>query len=299
MKRFFLAICILLGVLLTSCATSPPMELVRKSVISYENGAEKVRFVYEYTYDSEGKLVSESHFSGENEKIYDLFFSYDEHGRCVSAEAKKAEGASVVYQGTVGWEYDEQGRVTALISETGRVMEYTYDEDGRVTRRASCGTTSRDDYFKWEEYEFLPDGVIQKEAWCNGWEAPSVKLCRETRDEEGRAILREYMRESERQVYRKNFFEYDGKGWIVRVENWSGADEFSEVTPKSELLLTYDDAGRLLNVLTRDLNTSEPINEYRYEYREIAPSADFSPSHFEKQQEEILDNLLDFKLKFF
>ena len=298
MKRFFVVICILLGVLLTACAAPPPMELVRKSVISYENGVEKVRFVYEYTYDSEGKVISEAHFNGENEKIYDLFFSYDEHGRCVSAEAKKAEGASVVYQGTVGWEYDEQGRVTALISETGNVMEYTYG-DGRVIRRASCSTSSRDDYYEWEEYEFLPDGVIQQRSWRAGWEEPSVKLCRETRDEEGRAILREYMRENERQVYRKNFFEYDGKGRIVRVENWSGADEFSEATPKTELLLTYDDAGRLLNVLTRDLNTSEPIDEYRYEYREFTPSSDFTPSHFEKQQQEHLDAFLDFELKFF
>lgn len=153
--------------------------------------------------------------------MIDLFFSYDEHGRCVSAEAKKAEGASVVYQGTVGWEYDEQGRVTALISKTGKVVEYTYDEEGRVTRRAFCGVTSREDDYTWEEYEFFEDGVIRKEVWYDDWEKPSVKLCRETRDEAGRAILREYMRESERQVYRKNFFEYDGKGRIDLLEDYA------------------------------------------------------------------------------
>ena len=298
MKRFFLAICILLGVLLTSCAATPPMELASVTAISRENGAEVMRFT-EYAYDAEGQLIRETHLDSQKKKIYDLCYSYDEHGRRVSAEAIKGEDATVVYQGSVAWEYDESGRVSAIISKTGKVMEYTYDEAGRVIRRAACGVNSRDSHYKWEEYEFLGDGVIRKEGWCDGWEAPSVKLCRETRDEEGRAILREYMRESERQVYRKNFFEYDGKGRIVRVENWSGADEFSEATPKTELLLTYDDAGRLLNVLTRDLNTSEPINEYRYEYLEFTPSSDFTPIYVEKQQQEHLDAFLDFKLKFF
>lgn len=298
MKRLLSVLFALCFVLLTSCATSPPMELASVTAISRESGAEVMRFT-EYAYDTEGKLIRETHLDSQKKKIYDLLYSYDEYGRRVSAEAIKGDEATVVYQGSIAWEYDELGRVSAIISKTGKVMEYTYDEAGRVIRRASCGVNSRDSYYKWEEYEFLGDGVIRQEGWVAGWEKPSVKLCRETRDEEGRAILREYMHESERQVYRKDFFEYDGKGRIVRVENWSGADEFSEATPKTELLLTYDDAGRLLNVLTRDLNTSEPINEYRYEYREFTPSSDYSPSHFEKQQEEILENLLDFKLKFF
>ncbi len=298
MKRLLSVLFALCFVLLTSCATSPPMELASVTAISRENGAEVMRFT-EYAYDTEGKLIRETYLDSQKKKIYDLLYSYDEYGRRVSAEAIKGDEATVVYQGSIAWEYDESGRVSAIISKTGKVMEYTYDEAGRVIRRAACGVNSRDSHYKWEEYEFLGDGVIRKEGWCDGWEEPSVTVCRETCDEEGRVTLREYTREEEQAAFRIHTFEYDENGRIVRVETSSRSDASSELIPKNECIFTYDEEGRLLNYLERDLETSEVQSEKRYEYREIAPNADFSPSHFEKQQEEILENLLDFKLKFF
>ncbi|MCP3905316.1 MAG: RHS repeat protein, partial [Planctomycetes bacterium] len=191
-----------------------------------------------FTYDAQGNLVTESRVVTDADgtavtlvtsHTYDALgqrqtttdprggvttFHYDEHGNV--ARVIDPLGRET----TTTW--DAQGQPVSIRDALGRVTQLSYDTLGRLTaRRHPDEGVETIDYF---------DGLrLRVETDALG------RVTRTTSDREGRVVL------IENPAGGQKVFEYDAEGNKTLESRWFDAD-----TPRDDILLEYDAAGRLV-----------------------------------------------------
>ena len=113
-------------------------------------------FIFEYKYDSEGKLVQRDHFSvlENGEFMGSEFYEYDSRGRL-----SKTYGSQTKIYTT--YEYDDANRLVKATTIWNGHTEYRYNNAGQIEESIRYRSDGTDSGFG-SSYEYYPDGNLYK-----------------------------------------------------------------------------------------------------------------------------------------
>ncbi len=196
----------------------------------------------QYTYDQDGNRVSVVDVLANSDLV-----QYNDAGDPISRTNRRG--------GTVGYEYDASGRLTAIVDGAAR-FEYTYDVNGNLTQASNpAGTTA----FTYDGNEFLtriayPGGQTLDLTYDAAGRRTS------TTDHAGHTVNYEY--DSAGRIAsltdgtdERVRYTYDALGRVTRLDRASGVDT----------TMSYDVKGRL-QVLTNLNSDDTTLSSFSYEY---------------------------------
>lgn len=190
----------------------------------------------EYDYDSEGRIIKAT----DNSEI--TTYDYDEQGRVVCINCQDdADGIAETYtydenDNAIGYsvgnqqfrqEFDEQGRLTKKISDSGFAV-YEYDENGNLEEISDSGFFGES--AKFEDCGEIKDGESY-DANCNLLEDKNYKYIY---DSDGR--LKE---KTEKTSSQKTKYGYDSSENLIKIEYADKTTE--EFSYSAGLKITYKD----------------------------------------------------------
>ena len=91
--------------------------------------------VYNYYYDSTGKILSEKATKGSTE-LYNKVYSYDEKSRLTNVATYCLEQYSACVSST-NYVYNDDDQVVSVINNNGETINYTYDGFGRIREKTA------------------------------------------------------------------------------------------------------------------------------------------------------------------
>ena len=185
---------------------------------------------------------------------------YDEKGNLIKAVTAWLGGAKKISE---SWEYDDYGRMSSHVSETGTTEKYAYGTDGRLkshTDSRGNATVYTYDVFGRQTGMERADGttVTNEYTWCNeGTGGVYAIITRETGKPDTKTVydaLGRVVRQSEMTFdgkWRSTDIEYDVYGRVARK-----SQPYTQSTPSHYTVYTYDDFDRLISVTDRPGHTT-------------------------------------------
>lgn len=126
-------------------------------LLSYTNPGTNTNIeLVNYSYDSNGNCICISYFDADNVIIAEKRFHYDANGWCSKEETYEldVETNQLVFNFSLSYERDADGRIIRIIDEKGMTESYEYDENGLCTREItvhSDGTLIAESKFIYDE----------------------------------------------------------------------------------------------------------------------------------------------------
>lgn len=204
----------------------------RGDLLEYWNGNVKIL----YTYDSQGRILSENAYYLSGELVEQTNYTYDADGRLIQTDGFNYSPAGVNTPYVVQYSYDSNGNLTgAYLYEHGELSGgYLYDENGNLTEVYWAGDLQH------EWYTYTAEGKLKSEYTELFGEPKSGSEY--FYDDSGRLIrVERFTIYSGKRKELTNTFTYDENGRCIRYDMGGFQGEQSYET------YTYDAAGNMLS----------------------------------------------------
>lgn len=203
-----------------------------------ENGKLEYKRVFEYTYDENGKIATESEsYYNENGQLEDKYIShyeYDAKGNLIKEEDLNYQDGELTSHFVTTWVYDDNG----LLTETTSV---SYNDRGEAEEKTSVF------------FEYDAKGNCLKET-CNSYNAEGVlyesMISEYVYDGEGACVNSEHKTYDEQNclIYHETY-EYNADGYPTKMVSYHyDFDEENNLVNngRTEEIYTYDENGSIV-----------------------------------------------------
>ena len=264
--------------------------------------------VYTFTYGANGKVLTE--MFGDADGSYINYFTtntYDDSGKLVSSETKKADESKI----TVLYTYDKNGRVltetettvdrwdstntniyTSLYDENGNLLsrknqkgrgtEYTYDSQNRLLTEKEIDIEG--DPHNIRTYTYGEDGRLVKEKWESGmsdaWTENTYAY-----DANGTQYVTLYSDSGDTEAYTYSY-EFDDKGNLTKKIYTERDDDEQRVS-------LYDANG---NIVSIDITKGETTAKYTFSFDKYGNR---TGETYSKNGDLVYSYALTFEVKYF
>ena len=189
-----------------------------------------------YTYDSQGRIISENAYYLSGELVEQTNYTYDTDGRLIQMDGFDYSSAGVNIPYVVQYCYDSNGNlIEEQIYQSGELSGvHIYDENGNLTEKYWAGDLQH------EWYTYTAEGKLQS-VYTELYGEP-YSGCDYFYDENGNLIREErFIIYSDKRKEWANTYTYDENGRCIRYDMGSYKSEPSYQT------YTYDAAGNMIS----------------------------------------------------
>lgn len=128
----------------------------------------QLQFTYNYTYDSEGRILTQRTLKAKNQAETFYTLSYDDHGTCIGINFTNNGSAEAVYREATTVTYDEGGKILTITAPSYVETHEYHEKSGFVTNEkvSYAGTDSQSTVYY--QYTYVNGKLSKADCSFNG-----------------------------------------------------------------------------------------------------------------------------------